>query len=233
MLMIKGLIGGLFQVVMFGALLLIPAGLVPGGTWVWKKAIYFLIGYGILIEALIVWLCIVAPGGMEARFKKSPKDDRMPKEDKILKPLLILFVFAYFIIIPLDVFRFQIFPMPGSVWGIVGIALAVFGILFNGGALYSNAFITSSIQDQTDEGQKVADTGVYAIVRHPYYASLFPLFIGMSLWLESWVGVIALLPLLIVLIIRIGVEERTLKKTLPGYTEYTKKVKYKLMPFIW
>ncbi|MCK4643349.1 isoprenylcysteine carboxylmethyltransferase family protein [bacterium] len=233
MLIIKGLIGGLFQVVMFGALLLIPAGLVPGGTWVWKKAIYFLIGYGILIEALIVWLCIVAPGGMEARFKKAPKDERRPREDKLLKLLVILFIFAYFMIIPLDVFQFQIFPMPGSIWSIIGIALAVFGILFNGGALYSNAFITSSIQDQTDEGQKVADTGVYVIVRHPYYASLFSLLIGISLWLESWMGVIALLPLLIVLIIRIGVEERTLKKTLPGYAEYTKKVKYRLMPFIW
>ena len=233
MLIIKGLLGGLFQVILYGALLIVPGGLVPGGTWYWKRAILFLAGYGIFVEILIIWLCIVAPGGMEARFKKAPKDEKRPSEDRILKPLLIIFVLIVFFVIPLDVFYLHLLPKPGLVWSIVGVVLAVSGLFFNGGSIYANAFITPSIQDQTDEDQKVADTGVYSIVRHPFYASLFPLLGGAAIWLESWVGVIALLPMLVVLILRIRVEERTLKETLPGYSEYMKKVKYRLMPFVW
>ena len=233
MLIIKGLIGGLFQVVLFGALLLVPAGLVPGGTWYWERAIYFLAGYGIFVEVLIVWLCIVAPAGMEARFKKAPRDEKRPREDRILMPLIIIFMLAVFIVIPLDVFYLHLLPKPGPIWSIIGVVLIAFGLLFNAGSIYANAYITPSIQDQTGEGQKVADTGVYSIVRHPYYSSLIPIFVGGAIWLESWVGVIALLPMLMVLILRIGVEERTLKETLPGYPEYMEKVKYRLVPFVW
>lgn len=233
MLLIKGLIAGFLQVVLYAALLLIPAGLIPGGTWVWERAIYFLIGYGIIIEIMIVWLCMAAPAGIEARFKKSPKDERRPKEDKILTPLLKVFAIVYFIIIPLDVFYLQLLPKPNLIWSIIGALLAVFGLLFNGGSVYSNAFITKTIEDQTQEGQKVADTGVYAIVRHPFYASLIPIFTGAAIWLESWVGVIGFIPFLIILILRIKIEERFLEKTLPGYPEYMNNVKYRLLPFVW
>ncbi len=142
-------------------------------------------------------------------------------------------MFAVFIVIPLDVFYLHLLPKPGPIWSIIGVILIVFGLLSNVGSIYANAFITPTIQDQTDEGQKVADTGVYRIVRHPFYASLIPFFAGVAIWLESWVGVIALLPVLVVMILRIGVEERTLKETLPGYPEYMKKVKYRLVPFVW
>ena len=233
MLIIKGLIGGLFQVVMFAVLLLIPAGLLPGGTWVWKRAIYFLIGYGIFVEILIVWLCIVAPAGIEARFKKAPKDAKRPKEDKILSLLLGIFMFAVIIVIPLDVFYLQLLPKPDLIWSIIGVVLIIFGLLFNAGSLYANAFITPALQDQTDQGQKVVDSGVYSILRHPFYSSLFFIFGGGAIWLESWVGLIAMLPVLVVMILRIRVEERNLIKTLPEYPDYMKKVKYRLLPFIW
>lgn len=233
MLIIKGLIGGLFQVVIFAAMLLIPAGLVPGGTWFWKRAIYFLIGYGIFTEILIVWLCIVAPAGMEARFKKAPKDVKRPKEDKILTPLIAIFFVMIFIVIPLDVFYLHLLTKPNLIWSVIGVIFIVFGLLTNAGSIYANAFITKTIQDQTDQGQKVVDTGVYSIVRHPYYTSLFFIFGGVAIWLESWVGLIAILPMLVVMILRIRVEERYLIKTLPEYTDYMKKVKYRLLPFIW
>jgi protein-S-isoprenylcysteine O-methyltransferase Ste14 len=192
-----------------------------------------LVGYGILVEILVVWLCIAAPAGLEARFKIKSKDKKRPKEDKILTPLLVIFILALFIVIPVDVFYLHLLPKPGPLWSIVGVVLIVFGLLFNVGSIYANAFITPTIQDQTDEGQKVADTGVYSVVRHPFYSSLILFFGGITIWLESWVGVIALLPILVVMILRIRVEERTLKATLPGYPKYMKKVKYRLLPFVW
>lgn len=233
MLVIRGIIAVLFQVLGFGVLLLVPAGLLPDGTWYWERVIYFLVGYGVLAEILVVWLCIVAPAGLEARFKIKSKDNKQPKEDKILMPLLVISMLAIFVVIPLDVFYLHLLPKPGLVWSIVGVVLIVFGLLFNVGSIYANAFITPTIQDQTDDGQKVADTGVYGIVRHPMYSSLIVLFGGIAIWLESWLGVIALLPVLVVMIFRIRVEERTLKAVLPGYLKYMKKVKYRLLPFVW
>lgn len=233
MLIIRGIIAVLFQVIGFGILLLVPAGLLPGGTWYWERAIYFLIGYGIFVEILVIWLCIAAPAGLEARFKIRAKDNKRPKEDKILMPFLVIFILALFIVIPMDVFYLHLLPKPGPTWSIIGVVLIVFGLLFNVGSIYVNAFITPTIQDQTEEGQKVTDTGVYSIVRHPFYSSLILFFGGIAIWLESWVGVIALLPILVVMILRIRVEERTLKSTLPGYSKYMKKVKYRLLPFVW
>lgn len=233
MLLIKGLIGGLFQVVMFGALLLIPAGLLPGGSWYWERAIWFLIAYGISVEVLVVWLYFKAPQGLAARFKKAPKDERRPKEDKIILPVGVISFLVFFLTIPLDVFYFHFFPAPGLVWSIAGAVLALAGLLFNAGSLYVNAFVTKTIQDQTDEGQTVVDTGVYAIVRHPMYASFIPLFGGGAIWLQSWAGVIALIPMMGIFVIRIIIEERTLLETLPGYAEYKQKVKYRLIPGVW
>ena len=233
MLIVKSLIAIFFQSLGYAILLLIPAGLLPGGTWLWHRAIYFCIGYFIFLVPVAIYICIVSPAGMEARFKKAPKDEKRPKADKILVPLLAVTLIAIFLGIPLDRFTLKLLPMPGLITSIVGMGLMVVGLLINGGSLIANAYITPTIQDQTEEGQKVADTGVYRIIRHPMYTSLLLLFPGMALWLESWTAVLLNIPFLIVIIVRILVEENKLKETLPGYPEYMKKVKYRLVPFVW
>lgn len=233
MLIVKVLIAIFFQSLGLAILLLIPAGLLPGGTWLWYRAIYFCIGYFIFMAPVAIYISIVAPAGLEARFKKAPKDEKRPKADKILLPLLAVTIIAIFLGIPLDRFTLKLLPMPSLIGSIVGVGLMVIGLLVNVGSMIANAYITPTIQDQTDEGQKVADTGVYRIVRHPMYASLFLLFLGMALWLESWAAVLLNIPFLIVIVVRILVEEKKLKETLHGYTAYIKKVKYRLLPFIW
>ena len=89
------------------------------------------------------------------------------------------------------------------------------------------------VEDQSERGQALVDTGLYASVRHPWYLGLLPLMAGIALWLESYAGTIAVSVLLAVSIARIVAEETTLQKTLPGYSEYMKKVRYRLVPFIW
>ncbi|MFC1810988.1 methyltransferase family protein [Patescibacteria group bacterium] len=233
MLIIKSLFAILGQALIFGVLLIVPAGLLPEGTWLWHRAIYFCIGYFIFLVPVVIYIAKVAPGGLEARFKRAPKDEKRPKADKILLPLVSIAIVAIFLAIPFDRFYFQLLPMPDLTTSIVGVGLAMIGLLINSASLVANAYITPTIQDQTHEGQKVADTGVYGFVRHPMYTSLFMLFAGMALWLESWTAVLLNIPLLIVIIIRIIVEEKKLKETLPGYPAYMKKVKYRLLPFIW
>ena len=94
-------------------------------------------------------------------------------------------------------------------------------------------FMWSSVPIQVAEGQTVVSTGPYAVVRHPMYAGVLPLLIGTPLALGSWCGLGALILFMPALIWRLLDEERFLHKNLPGYTEYTQKVRYRLVPFVW
>jgi protein-S-isoprenylcysteine O-methyltransferase Ste14 len=94
-----------------------------------------------------------------------------------------------------------------------------------------NSYAASTIQ--IAEGQTVISTGPYAVVRHPMYAGVLPVLIGTPLALGSWSGLGALSFFMPALIWRLLDEERFLHKNLPGYTEYTRKVRYRLVPCIW
>ena len=83
------------------------------------------------------------------------------------------------------------------------------------------------------KNQVVIDTGLYGIVRHPMYTSTLLLFLTMPIILGSWWSFVAFLPYPFIIANRIRHEEEYLEKELVGYTEYKKKVKYKLIPFLW
>jgi protein-S-isoprenylcysteine O-methyltransferase Ste14 len=105
------------------------------------------------------------------------------------------------------------------------------GALFVYFVIRENSYAASTIQ--VAEGQTVISTGPYAVVRHPMYAGVLPLLIGTSLALGSWWGLATLILFMPALIWRLLDEERFLHKNLPGYTEYTLKVRYRLVPFVW
>jgi protein-S-isoprenylcysteine O-methyltransferase Ste14 len=84
-----------------------------------------------------------------------------------------------------------------------------------------------------EQGQTVVSTGLYGIVRHPMYAATVLLFMMMPLVLGSWYAVIIFLVYPVLIIVRLKGEEELLIKELPGYEEYRKKVKYRLIPFVW
>ena len=83
------------------------------------------------------------------------------------------------------------------------------------------------------EGQKVIDTGLYSVVRHPMYAVTLVLFISMPLVLGSLPALIVFLLYPAIIVKRLKNEEQVLMKELPGYEEYMQKVKYRLIPFVW
>ena len=127
-------------------------------------------------------------------------------------------------------FRFRWIVMPDwAVW----IAAAVFLLAY---ALYAevlreNVWLSRTIEVQ--EGQKVVDTGLYGIVRHPMYAVTLLLFLAMPLVLGSPLSFALLLLYLPVIVLRIRNEEQVLEAGLPGYAEYKTRVKYRLIPFVW
>jgi protein-S-isoprenylcysteine O-methyltransferase Ste14 len=114
---------------------------------------------------------------------------------------------------------------------LIGDALIVIGFLLVFFVIKVNTYAASTIQ--VAEDQKVISTGPYALVRHPMYAGSFPILIGTPLALGSWWGLSALIVIVPALIWRLLDEENFLKKNLPGYTEYTGKVRYRLVPYVW
>lgn len=97
--------------------------------------------------------------------------------------------------------------------------------------LRENAYLSRTVEVQ--ENQKVIDTGLYGVVRHPMYAVTLVLFLSMPLILGSVLGFVVFLVYPLIIRKRILNEEEVLKEGLPGYTEYCEKVKYRLIPFVW
>ena len=106
MLILRGLLGGVLQLLLFGSLLLIPAG-----TWNWPRAIQFLVAYGIVLSAAIVWLAAVAPSSLEARLEPAI-NKKQPVADRIATGIIAVAFAGWFIFIPTDVFRLKLLPPP-------------------------------------------------------------------------------------------------------------------------
>ncbi len=232
MLIIKGLLGGLFQVALLGALLIVPAGLIPGGTWYWARALIFLGAYGVILEITIVAIAIKAPDSLKARLEMRAAGGQSQGE-RIVNGLLIPVFGAWLAFIPVDVFCLNLLPAPTLAVSVAGGVLILLGFAIIAAAIYQNSFATPYVEDQSERGQTLVDTGLYGVVRHPLYMGMVPYIAGISLWLQSYAGLIALIAPLALLIARALVEEKSLQKTLPGYTEYMKRVRYRLVPFIW
>src|SRR5262249_43824054 len=149
--------------------------------------------------------------------------------------VLIVFLCAFcgdVVFIPLDAFRFHLLPRPGIVASSLGLLLFLLGWLMIALALRDNTFAAPVVKHQAERQHSVVDTGVYGVVRHPMYAGFVPLAVGTPLWLESYAGVLlASVPILLIML-RIAIEERFLKQRLQGYDAYTRKVRYRLVPGI-
>ena len=227
MLIIRGLFGGFIQVAIFAALLFIPAG-----TWHWPRAWQFLGAYGLVMAVSIIMLAKLAPESLAARLQR-PSDKSQPMADRIVTTLLILSMLAWFAFVSMDVFHMQLLPKPHLIVSVFGAVFFFTGYGICMVSIYQNAFAAPIVKDQSERGQVLVDTGLYGLIRHPLYLGMLPYLAGLALWLESFAGVFTVLVVLFFLVLRIFVEEKTLQRTLPGYTEYMAKVRCRLIPFVW
>ena len=227
MFLIKGLIGATLQIAFFGALLLIPAG-----TWQWTEANQFLYCYGFLTLDSTVFLAIKAPRSLEARMEM-PMNESQPLSDRIATTFLLVFLVGWFVFIPIDIFHLKLLAPPQYSISILGgtASLLGYGIMIT--ALYQNEFATPVVRDQSDRGHELRDTGLYGLVRHPFYTGFILFCLGMALWLQSYAALIAGLLPITALIGRIYAEEKILQETLPGYREYMSRTRYRIIPFVW
>lgn len=114
---------------------------------------------------------------------------------------------------------------------IIASVLFVFSYILYAEVMRENAYLSRTVEVQ--DGQQVIDTGLYGVIRHPMYLATILLFLSIPLVLGSWISLLFFAFYPVVIIVRIGNEEKVLTAELNGYTEYKEKVKYRLIPFIW
>ena len=219
-LLLAGGLKMLSGLLVMGLLLFVPAGTwrYPGG---WRLMALLFVPMPVVGAVLYV----KAPELLEKRLNSREQE---PEQKRVILLSALVFV-AGFVLAGLD-FRFG--------WTRLPMAVVVAGcVLFCGAyGLYAevmreNAWLSRTVEVQ--EGQQVVDTGLYGVVRHPMYLGVLVLFLSMPLVLGSAVAVVPFLAIPWVLVKRIRNEEQVLETGLPGYGDYRKKVKYRLIPFLW
>jgi protein-S-isoprenylcysteine O-methyltransferase Ste14 len=198
------------------------------GTLRYAQAwLYLLLFFG-LSAAITLDLMHRDPALLERRMKGSPTAERRPLQRGIMLGASLGFISL--LVVPALDFRFHwsVVPLGGVVLGDV---LFVLGFGFIGRVYRENTFTSATIE--VTEGQRVIQTGPYAVVRHPMYASASLYLWGTPLALGSYWGLLGLAIMMPFLVWRLLDEERLLARELPGYTDYQARVRYRLVPFLW
>jgi len=221
-------LGSLFFTAATFALLL----LLPAWTWKWERAWLLL---GLVAVGTVITMCVAFRDneGLYQERKRGLFQKGQPMADKIvLIPFAISF-YAQIVSIGLDVFHWHLLPRPGPFVSEVGLGMFVAGWVLITMVFQVNAFAAPVVKHQQERGHHVIDTGVYAVVRHPMYTGVVFLLPGMALWLESTAAALFSLVPIALLAVRIVVEEDFLRRELPGYEDYTRRVRWRLVPGIW
>ena len=219
-LFVQAILKFLLGIVLVGALIFLPAGSLSFyNGWILMGILFI----PMFIAGIV--MMIKNPALLEKRLDAKEKE----KDQSLVVKLSGLMFLAGFILAGLG-FRFGWYTLPKAVV-IIGAVLFLIAYALYAEVLRENTYLSRTIGVQ--KNQKVIDTGLYGIVRHPMYAVTLLLFLSMPLVLGSVYSLIVFLAYPFIIAKRIKGEEELLEKELAGYKEYKQKVKYRLMPFIW
>ena len=219
-LFIQAIIKFALGVVLVGALIFLPAGTFSfAGGWLLMVILF--------VPMFIAGLFMMAknPSLLESRLDAKEKE----REQSIVVKLSGLMFIAGFVLAGLD-FRFGWIKLPFMV-NVIASVVFIVAYLIYAEVLRENTYLSRTIK--VVEGQKVISSGLYGIVRHPMYFATILLFMAMPLVLGSLVSFVVFLAYPFIIAARIKNEEKVLSKELDGYEEYKRKVKYRMIPFIW
>ena len=220
---IRGILANLLTFAILLACLFIPAG-----TLSYWQAWVFLTVFAASSQALGIYFLTHDRKLVERRMKIGPAAEQRPAQ-KIISALFML-GFVGFVVLPAFDHRFG-WSTVAPVLSILANAIIVLSFVLFFLVMNSNSYAASTIQ--VEEGQPVVSTGPYAYVRHPMYSGALLLVAAMPLALGSWLSVLLIVPFFPVLVWRILDEEDFLRKDLPGYAEYMRRVRYRLIPRVW
>lgn len=210
----------LLGVTLVGVLIFLPAGtLCYFNGWLLMSILFVPMFFAGIV------MMIKNPALLKSRLNAK---ESQRQQDKVVKLSGLMFLLG-FIVAGLG-FRFNWFILPKSV-SIVASVIFLMGYVFYAEVLRENTYLSRTIEVQ--ENQRVIDTGLYSIVRHPMYSATLLLFLSMPIVLGSVYAFLIFMAYPFIIAKRIKHEEEFLQKELHGYSEYIQKVKYRLIPFIW
>lgn len=211
------------SVAFFGLALFLPAG-----SFVYWQAWLFMAVFSVATLGPSLYLAVKYPEALKRRMKAGPTAETRPMQ-RIVMVVAILSVVLLLVVSALDHrFGWSSVPVPVVVLGdtLVGVGLFVaqYVVVQNG---YAAATIT------VEAGQPLVSTGLYGLVRHPMYLGALIMMLGTPLALQSYWGLVVVIPALLALAARIHDEEEMLCEELPGYAVYTRNTRYRLLPGVW
>lgn len=222
---VKELVRTHMRVVIQVAVLLVSAG---RAGWV-NAWIYF----GLYMSVAVVYAVIMvrlSPQTLNER-GRAFREDTKPF-DKVFFALWLPLIFATLVIAGLDAVRFGWSAMPAWL-NAAGVAVTIPGVAIGVWAPVANPHFEVTVRIQEDREHKVISSGPYRIVRHPGYAGVILATLAAPFLLGSWWAVIPCVLTAILFAVRTALEDKTLQEELPGYSEYAKRVRYRLYPGLW
>lgn len=219
-LVINALVKYIAGLVLVGLLLFLPAGTIRWpGAWLFIGLLFI----PMLILGIV--LLVKAPDLLAKRLQVKEGENT---QKKVVGMSALLFL-AGFVLSGVD-YRLDCTQVPVWLTGTAAVVLLIsYGLYAE--VMRENAYLSRTVEVQ--EGQKVIDTGLYGIVRHPMYGATVLLFLSIPLVLGSFIGFAVFLIYPVMLGIRIRNEEKVLTEGLDGYADYCEKVHWRLFPFIW
>lgn len=217
----KRLIQVLSTLVIQGILLFVFAGTIQ---WFWAWLFMFL---GVIILGINYF---VLPA--EVVEERGRKKENVKKWDQILTSINIIPIMGIFIISGLD-YRFHWSALQPISSHVLGLLIYFLGSMLFTWSMISNQFFSTMVRLQIERGHKVASKGPYRHIRHPGYVGYILMVLAIPFALGALWGLLMSGIVIILFIIRTALEDMTLKKELKGYLDYSQKVKYRLIPYIW
>ena len=193
----------------------------------WQAWLYLVLFFG-LSGLLTADLLRRDPALLERRMKGGPQAERRPAQQIIMVGASLAFLSL--LAVPALDYRFHWSSVP-VVGVVLGNVLFAIGFMFVGRVYRENTYTSATIE--IHEGQRVIDTGPYAIVRHPMYSGALLYMLGTPLALGSYWGLLGFVLMLLVIVWRLQDEEEMLARELPGYAEYRTRVRWRLLPGVW
>ncbi len=226
--MLKVIVRLVADTVLVGILLFVSAG-----TVAWWRA-WMLLAVLLLVRtvgALAVYR--VNPDLLRERASLPIHTDQLKADRVLLLGVLATGFLGLPIVAGFDAFRWHALPRPTPLVADLGLVLFALGWSLKSFALRANDFAVTVVRLQSERAHVVADSGPYSVVRHPFYAADPLILVGLSLWLQSYVAALSAMVAISLMVMRLRLEERFLRRELPGYTAYTDRVRFRLIPGIW
>jgi protein-S-isoprenylcysteine O-methyltransferase Ste14 len=222
-LALRSLAAAVVSVLFFGALLFGPAG-----TLEYWQAWVFIVVFTVASLVPSAYIAVRDPAALRRRMKAGPTAETRPVQKLVMVGTLAAVV-AVLVLSALD-HRFGWSAVPPVV-NVAGDVLVAAGLLLAQLVVVQNSWAAATVT--VEDGQQLVSTGLYGLVRHPMYTGALVMMAGMPLALDSYWGLVAVALAIPLLAVRAVDEEAMLRADLAGYQEYTRRVRYRLIPYVW